>query len=101
MFATVSSTRRSTRARPGRHLVDRAVQVVDPALQRDGELDEVLPAAADERPLRLPQPADARPGDPGEDEAGRAERRRRRRRRAAAAFPERCTAYDGSEKMTW
>ena len=34
-------------------LVDRAVEVVDPALQRDGEVDEVLAAAAEQRPLRL------------------------------------------------
>ena len=42
------STRRSTRERPGGDLVDRAVQVVDPALQRDGEVDEVLLAAAEQ-----------------------------------------------------
>ena len=49
---------------PGRDLVDRAVEVVDPPLQRDGELDEVLAAAADERPLRVAQAADADPGEP-------------------------------------
>ena len=35
------------------HLVDRAVEVVDPPLERDGEVDEVSPAAAEEHPLRL------------------------------------------------
>ena len=38
---------------PGGDLVDGPVQVVDPALQRDGELDEVLAAAAEQHPLRV------------------------------------------------
>src|SRR5258708_198205 len=36
----------------GRDLVDNAVEVVDPRLQRDGEVDEVLLAAAEEDELR-------------------------------------------------
>ena len=51
---TVSSTRRSTRASAGRDLVHRAVQVVDPSLERDGEVDEVGLAAAEQDELRGP-----------------------------------------------
>ena len=70
----------------GRDLVDGAVQVVDPALERDGELDEVLAAAADERPLRVAEPPDARPRptqatpSPASAEGDARERRRARRR---------------------
>ncbi len=34
-------------------LVDRTMQVVDPRLQRDGEIDEVVLASAEEHELRL------------------------------------------------
>ena len=88
---------------PAGDLVDRAVEVVDPALQRDGELDEILAAAADQHALRVAQPADADPGHPGErdacepdSDADGGDRRRRRSRKGASRKP---TAY-GSEKMT-
>ena len=42
---------------PGGDLVDGAVEVVDPALEGDGELDDVLAAAAEQQALRLPQRA--------------------------------------------
>ncbi len=41
-----------------RHLVDRAVQVVDPRLERDGEVDEIVLAAPEEDGLRLPDGAE-------------------------------------------
>jgi hypothetical protein len=50
------------------------VQVVDPALQRDGEVDEIGAAAAEQDALRGTQPADPRqePGaDPERDRGGR------------------------------
>ena len=50
-------------------LVDGPVQVVDPALQRDGEVDEIRPAAAHERPLCLTQAPDPCPGPGAEPEA--------------------------------
>ncbi len=53
-----------------RDLVDGAVQVVDPALERDRELDEVLAAAADQHALRVAEPADPHPRDPREREPG-------------------------------
>ena len=80
--STDASTRRSTRARPGCDLVDGAVQVVDAALERDRELDQVLAAAADQHPLRVAQPADAHPRDPGERDPDCPQRRRRGRRSA-------------------
>ena len=46
------STRRSTRERPRGDLVHGPVQVVDPALQRDGEIDEILLATAEQHALR-------------------------------------------------
>ena len=52
----------------GGDLVDRAVEVVDPRLQRDGEVDEVLAAAAEQRPLRLADAPHLDPGPPGEPE---------------------------------
>ena len=52
--------RSAGRGAPGRRdLVDAAVQVVDPALERDRELDEILAAAAHQHPLRLAQALDA------------------------------------------
>ena len=42
---------------PRRDLVDRAVQVVDPPLQRDGEVDEVALAAAEQNRLAIAQRA--------------------------------------------
>src|SRR5262249_56676887 len=53
----------------GGDLVDGAVEVVDPRLQRDGEVDEILPAAPDERALRLAEPTDTHPGPPGDRDA--------------------------------
>ena len=49
MFATVVVDPPVDAREAGRDLVDGAVQVVDPALERDRELDEVLAAAADQR----------------------------------------------------
>ena len=75
-----------------RHLVDGAVEVVDPRLQRHRELDQVLPPAADERRA-------ARPGAAGPESSRRSRRPRApptprttpTTATAAAAFPERCT----------
>ena len=57
----------------GGDLVDGAVEVVDPPLERDGELDEILAAAADERSLGVTKAPNACPGDRCDDQAGRAE----------------------------
>ena len=54
---TVESTRRSRRPSAGRDLVERAVQPVDPPLERDGEVNEVGAAAPLQRELRGPHPA--------------------------------------------
>ncbi len=64
-------------------LVDGAVEVVDTPLERDGELDEVLAAAADQGALGVTQAPDAHPDvgrgqrdpaerdhDPGEGDGG-------------------------------
>ena len=42
---------------PGRDLVDDAMEVVDPRLQRDGEVDEIVLARAHEHELGLPHGA--------------------------------------------
>jgi hypothetical protein len=47
----------------GGDLVDGAVQVVDPGLQRDGEVDEVAPVAAEQHALRRPQRAHSPPDE--------------------------------------
>ena len=73
MFVTVPSTRRSTRERPAATSSTDAVQVVDAALQRDGEVDEILPAAAEQQPLRVADALDLDPRPPGEAEADRAD----------------------------
>src|SRR6266516_2184295 len=46
---------------PGRDLVHGAVQVVDPALQRDREVDEIFLAAADEHELGRAHPSHRQP----------------------------------------
>ena len=86
---------------PGRDLVDGAVEVVDPRLERDGELDQVLPPAADERPLRVAQPPDARPGDQATTSPADAERDPDDGDERGGVPREMHAAYDGSEKMTW
>src|SRR2546421_548157 len=51
---------------------DSAVEVVDPGLEGDGEVDEVAAAAADQHALRLadaPHPDRRPPGEPGADRA--------------------------------
>src|SRR6185437_15395849 len=49
-------------------LVDRAVQVVDPALERDGEVEQVLAAAAEQRALGVPDASHAQGRPPGHDQ---------------------------------
>ena len=52
------------------------MEVVDPALQRDGEVDEILRAPSEQHVLRSPQPAQADPqqGDRREHENGHGRR---------------------------
>jgi hypothetical protein len=50
------------------------VEVVDPALEGDRELDEILAPAADQHPLGLPDAAHLHPREPGEHEAADGER---------------------------
>ena len=64
----------------GRDLVDRPVQVVDPALERDGEVDEVLLAAAEQHPLRLAHAAAAPPRERRHDQRERRDAQRLRSR---------------------
>ena len=102
MFATVVVDPAVDPREPGRDLVDGAVQVVDPALERDGELDQVLAAAADQHPLRVAQPADAHPGDPGERDARDAPSDDADDGDRGGGVPgDVHAATDGSEKMTW
>ena len=60
----------------GGDLVDRAMEVVDPALQRDSEVDEVRAAAAEQDPLRVSQPADAHPEPEAQEERNHGRSRR-------------------------
>ena len=70
--------RRSGRPRePGRDLVDGAVEVVDAALERDGEVDEVGAAAAEQDALRRPEPSHAYPQPEARSERDRGRRGRR------------------------
>ena len=61
---------------PGRDLVHGPVQVVDPALERDGELDEVALAPAEQHLLARPQALDAQPDPGGQQERDHCCRRR-------------------------
>lgn len=58
-----------------RDLVDRTVQAVDPSLERDGEVDEVAAAAAEQRELCRPDAAQPQVEDQsdrdGDDRDGR------------------------------
>ena len=56
----------------GRDLVDGAVEVVDPALQRDGEVDQVGLAVAEQHRLALAQALDAQPAPRPRRDAARA-----------------------------
>src|SRR5207253_880485 len=51
---------------PGGDLVHRTVQIVDPALERDGEVDEIGLASAEQDELRGSDPAELPPGEHGE-----------------------------------
>src|SRR6516165_8650686 len=84
---------------PGGDLVDSAVKIVDPRLQRDRELHEVLPAAADERALRVTQPARPDPRDARDHD--RCDREHHRHVCVDPdGVPREMHPYDGSEKMT-
>ena len=91
MFVTEAVDPAVDAGEPGGDLVDRTVEVVDPALQRDGELDEVAPAAAEQRQL-----GGARPPDPKrEHDGGDATAERRLAVRAPPAG-DRDTQLDGT-----
>ena len=55
---------------PGGDLVHGPMEIVDPALQRDRELDQVLAPAAHERPLRVAEPPHPHPRDRSENRGG-------------------------------
>ena len=57
MWDRQPSTRRSIPRQARRDLVDDAVQVVDPSLQRDREVDEVVLARPEQDELGLPHGA--------------------------------------------
>ena len=78
---------------PRRDLVDRAMEVVDASLQRDGELDEVGAAAAEQHALRRAQPPHPHP-EP------RAERQRPGGRRRRSERHGQLDTHAPSEKMT-
>ena len=73
------------------HLVDRPVQVVDAPLERDGEVDEILAAAAEQHPLRVADALDLDPRPPGEAEADRADGDAGDARRRVRRFAVTCT----------
>ena len=50
----------------GGDLVDRSMEIVDPRLERDRELGEILAAAAEEHPLRVADAPHLDPRPPGE-----------------------------------
>src|SRR5829696_750997 len=64
--------------KPRGDLVHGAVEVVDAALERDREVDDVLPAAGEQQSLRVAHTADADPREPREDERRDGDRRRAR-----------------------
>ncbi len=70
---------------PRGHLVHRAVEVVDPALERDGEVDDVRRRAAEDRLLVASERPDAPPGGKGGDERDRRDRDGRDRNRELEA----------------
>src|SRR5471032_889138 len=77
------------------------MEIVDPPLQRDGELDQVLSPATEQHPLRIAHAPHPDPGDPGKREARHGHHRaddgdqtRHVRRHVHRRYP------PGSEKMT-
>ena len=85
---------------PGRYLVDGPVEIVDPGLQRDGEVDKIARAAPEHHLLRRPHPPELEPGQERRSQGSYRHDRRRDRdcRSRRAAHPvgesEKSTGYD-------
>ena len=85
---------------PRRDLVDGAVEVVDPGLQRDANSTRSLRPPPTSVRCASRRRRDPRPRDPASTIAATA-RTTPTAATSAAALPERCiSAYDGSEKIT-